>query len=82
MLCLVILFDIRFVPLDAVSIFFIIIIRHLLVGTWCTLCLIAAAAMLIQLPYSIDELITAFQFLAECRRKGILIILVFLKVIY
>ena len=75
---LVILFGVMIVPLGAVSIFFIII-QPILIGTWCTLCLIAAAAMLMQIPYSVDELIATGQFLAERRRKGKSVILAFLR---
>ncbi len=75
---LVILFGVMIVPLGAVSIFFIII-QPILIGTWCTLCLVAAAAMLIQIPYSVDELIATGQFLAERRRKGKSVILAFLR---
>lgn len=48
---LVLLFGLMIVPLGVVSITFIVI-QPILIGTWCTLCLIAAAAMLIQIPYS------------------------------
>ncbi|MFA5922145.1 MAG: NAD-dependent epimerase/dehydratase family protein [Methylococcaceae bacterium] len=75
---LVILFGVMIVPLGAVSIFFIII-QPILIGTWCTLCLFAAAAMLIQIPYSVDELVATGQFLAERRRKGKSVILAFLR---
>lgn len=75
---LVILFGVMIVPLGAVSIFFIII-QPILIGTWCTLCLVAAAAMLIQIPYSVDELIATGQFLAERHRKGKSVILAFLR---
>ncbi|WP_340123390.1 SPW repeat domain-containing protein [Methylobacter svalbardensis] len=75
---LVILFGVMIVPLGAVSIFFIII-QPILIGTWCTLCLFAAAAMLIQIPYSVDELIATGQFLAERRRNGKSVILAFLR---
>ena len=75
---LVVLFGVMIVPLGAVSIFFIII-QPILIGTWCTLCLFAAAAMLIQIPYSVDELIATGQFLAERRRKGKSVILAFLR---
>jgi nucleoside-diphosphate-sugar epimerase/uncharacterized membrane protein len=75
---LVILFGVMIVPLGAVSIFFIII-QPILIGTWCTLCLFAAAAMLIQIPYSVDELVATGQFLAERRRNGKSIILAFLR---
>lgn len=75
---LVILFGVMIVPLGAVSIFFIII-QPILIGTWCTLCLFAAVAMLIQIPYSVDELVATGQFLAERRRKGKSIILALMR---
>ncbi|MGR8940194.1 MAG: NAD-dependent epimerase/dehydratase family protein [Gammaproteobacteria bacterium] len=75
---LVILFGVMIVPLGGVSIFFIII-QPILLGTWCTLCLAAAAAMLIQIPYSVDELIATLQFLRERRSKGKSVLLAFLR---
>lgn len=66
---LVILFGIMIVPLGIVSITFIII-QPILLDTWCTLCLIAAAAMLIQIPYSLDELIATAQFLKRRHKAG------------
>ncbi|MGZ8222901.1 MAG: NAD-dependent epimerase/dehydratase family protein, partial [Methylobacter sp.] len=75
---LVVLFGVMIVPLGVVSIFFIII-QPILIGTWCTLCLIAAAAMLIQIPYSVDELVATYQFLADRRRKGKSVILAFFR---
>tara|TARA_B100000678_G_scaffold291050_1_gene305990 strand:- start:9971 stop:12472 length:2502 start_codon:yes stop_codon:yes gene_type:complete len=66
---LVILFGIMIVPLGVVSITFIVI-QPIVIGTWCTLCLIAAAAMLIQIPYSVDELIATSQFLARRKKAG------------
>jgi uncharacterized membrane protein len=66
---MVLLFGIMIVPLGAVSIFFIII-QPIVIGTWCTLCLVAAAAMVVQIPYSLDELVATCQFLAQRRRKG------------
>lgn len=66
---LVILFGFMIVPLGAVSITFIII-QPIVIGTWCTLCLIAAAAMLIQIPYSLDELVATGQFLLRRYRQG------------
>jgi uncharacterized membrane protein len=73
----VVLFGILIVPLGAVSIFFIVI-QPIVIGTWCTLCLIAALAMLLQIPYSYDELLATGQFLIERRRKGKLLLRVFL----
>jgi uncharacterized membrane protein len=66
---LVMLFGIMIVPLGAVSIFFIVI-QPIVIGTWCTLCLIAAAAMLLQIPYSFDELVATTEFLWRRRRAG------------
>ena len=66
---LVILFGIMIVPLGIVSITFIII-QPVIIGTWCTLCLLAAAAMILQIPYSLDELVATFQFLGRRRKAG------------
>ncbi len=66
---LVVLFGIMIIPLGAVSIFFIII-QPILIGTYCTICLIAAAAMLFQIPYSIDEIIATYQFLKRRHKAG------------
>lgn len=65
----VILFGILIVPLGVVSITFIII-QPIVIGTWCTLCLIGAAAMLLQIPYSLDELVATCQFLYRRKKAG------------
>jgi nucleoside-diphosphate-sugar epimerase/uncharacterized membrane protein len=75
---LVVLFGVMIVPLGAVSLFFIII-QPIVIGTWCTLCLVAAAAMLLQIPYSIDELVASGQFLLDRKRKGKSVVLAFLR---
>lgn len=66
---MVLFFGILIVPLGVVSICFIII-QPIVIGTWCTLCLIAAAAMLLQIPYSFDEILATLQFLKDRRQKG------------
>lgn len=66
---LTLLFGILIVPLGAVSIYFIII-QPIIIGTWCTLCLIAAAAMLAQIPLSIDEIVATSLLLVERKRRG------------
>jgi nucleoside-diphosphate-sugar epimerase len=73
---LVILFGIMIVPLGVVSITFIII-QPIIIGTWCTLCLIAAAAMLLQIPYSLDEILATTQFLIRRKRAGQSVLRVF-----
>lgn len=66
---MVALFGLLVVPLGGVSIFFIVI-QPIWIGTWCTLCLIAAAAMVVMIPYSLDEIVAMGQFLRERRRAG------------
>ncbi|MEJ8573273.1 vitamin K epoxide reductase family protein [Microbaculum marinum] len=73
---LVVLFGIMIVPLGVVSITFIVI-QPIVLGTWCTLCLIAAAAMLIQIPYSLDELVATGQFLMRRHKAGRPVLLIF-----
>lgn len=66
---LVLLFGLMIAPLGITSIFFIII-QPIVIGTWSTLTLIAAAAMLVQIPYSLDELLASVQFLRRRRQQG------------
>lgn len=63
------MFGVLVIPLGGVSIFFIVI-QPIVIGTWCTLCLVSAAAMVIMLPYSFDEIVAMFQFLVRARREG------------
>ena len=62
-------FFILVVPLGAVSIFFIVI-QPIAIGTWCTLCLIAAAAMLLMIPLAVDEVLAMGQYVLQSRRAG------------
>src|SRR4051812_47144374 len=63
------MFGVLVIPLGCVSIFFIII-QPIVIGTWCTLCLITAAAMVLMLPYSFDEIAAMLQFLLQAKREG------------
>ncbi|VTU16232.1 hypothetical protein [Variovorax sp. RA8] len=65
----VILFDLTIVPLGVTSIFFIII-QPVVLGTWSVVALIGAAAILLQVPYSLDEIIATVQFLRRRARAG------------
>lgn len=62
-------FGILVVPLGVVSIT-LIILQPLSVGAWCTPCLIAAAAMLIMIALTLDEVVAMGQFLVQARREG------------
>ncbi len=66
---MVLAFIILVVPLGVVSIFFIII-QPIAIGTWCTLCLLAALAMVVMIPYSLDELVAMGQFMLYVKRAG------------
>ena len=66
---LVVLFGLMIAPLGVTSIFFIVI-QPILLGTWSTLALVGAAAMLIQIPYSLDELLASLQFMRRRARAG------------
>ncbi|MGH8727418.1 MAG: NAD-dependent epimerase/dehydratase family protein, partial [Burkholderiales bacterium] len=66
---LVVLFGLMIAPLGITSIFFIII-QPVVIGTWSTIALIGAAAVLIQIPYSLDELLATLQFLRRRARAG------------
>lgn len=66
---LVLLFGFMIIPLGTVSITFIII-QPILLNTWCTLCLIAAASMLLQIPYSFDEIVASAVFLWKRYKAG------------
>ena len=74
---LVLLFGLMVVPLGIVSITFVII-QPIVIGTWSTLALIGAAAMLLQIPYSIDELLAVLQFLRRRVKAGKSFLRVFL----
>lgn len=66
---MVVIFGILIVPLGGISLLFIII-QPIVIGTWCTLCLVAAGAMVIMIPYTLDEVLATAQFLAQSRRQG------------
>ena len=62
-------FGILIVPLGLTSII-LVILQPVAVGTWCTLCLVTALAMLIMIPLTLDEVVAMCQFLVQARREG------------
>jgi hypothetical protein len=62
-------FFILVVPLGGISIFFIII-QPIMIGTYCTLCLLAATAMLIMIPLTLDEVVAMAQYMLRSVRVG------------
>jgi nucleoside-diphosphate-sugar epimerase/uncharacterized membrane protein len=71
-------FGILVIPLGVISIYFIII-QPVLLGTWSTPALIAALAMLIMIPFAIDEVITMGQYVYWSKRRGRPLIRTFFK---
>ncbi|MBX3562674.1 MAG: NAD-dependent epimerase/dehydratase family protein [Sphingomonas sp.] len=71
-------FGILVVPLGVVSIYFIII-QPILLATWSTPALIAGLAMLIMIPFALDELVAMGQFLVWSRRRGRPLVRTFFK---
>jgi len=62
-------FFILVVPLGGISIFFIII-QPIVIGTYCALCLLAAVAMLIMIPLTLDEVVAMGQYMLRSVRDG------------
>ena len=66
---MVLMFTLLVVPLGATSII-LVILQPVSIGMWCTLCLIAAATMLLMVPLAVDEVIAMGQFMKQSRREG------------
>lgn len=62
-------FFVLVVPLGLTHIV-LVILQPVAVGAWCTLCLAAAAAMLIMIPFTVDEVVATGQFLRVSVREG------------
>lgn len=69
---LVFVFGILVVPVSLVSAI-LIILQPLVVGTWCTLCLITALCMLTAIPFAISEVYASIQYLRSKREQGALL---------
>ena len=62
-------FGILVIPLGLVHIF-LVISQPLVVGEWCTFCLLAAAIMLPMIPLEIDEVIAMGQHMVKAKKRG------------
>lgn len=63
-------FGILVIPLGLMHIF-LVISQPVVVGHWCTFCLLAAAIMLPMIPLEIDEVIAMGQHLRQAKRRGV-----------
>ncbi|WP_299700588.1 vitamin K epoxide reductase family protein [uncultured Pontibacter sp.] len=66
---MVAVFGILVIPLGLVHIF-LVISQPVMVGAWCTFCLLAAAIMLPMIPLEADEVIAMIQFMKKKLKKG------------
>jgi nucleoside-diphosphate-sugar epimerase len=66
---MVMFFFILVVPLGGISILFILI-QPVIIGTYCTLCLIQAFAMLVMIPLALDEVIAMGQYMVRSLKAG------------
>ncbi len=66
---MVLLFGLLIIPLGVVSVSFIII-QPPLIGALCTLCIVQAAVTVVLVPYSIDEVLAACQYLYRATKAG------------
>lgn len=62
-------FFILVVPLGVTSIV-LVILQPVVVGHWCTVCLLTAAIMLIMIPFTIDEVVAMVQFMKRSVNEG------------
>jgi len=66
---MVLLFGFLVVPPGVVSIV-LVILQPVAVGSWCFLCLVAAANMLLMVPLALDEVIATCQYLMRAKKAG------------
>ena len=71
-------FGILVIPLGVVSIYFIVI-QPVVIGTWSTPALIAALAMLVMIPFALDEVVAMGQYVWWAYRSGKPVLRTFLQ---
>lgn len=62
-------FFILVVPLGVTSIV-LVILQPVMVGHWCTVCLLTALIMLVMIPFTVDEVVAMVQFMKRSVREG------------
>lgn len=67
---IVILFGIAVGPLGLTSVL-LVIFQPLLVGAWCTLCMVTAVISVVMISPALDEMLASLQYLQRVRRQGL-----------
>ena len=66
---IVILFGIAIGPLGMISVL-LIILQPLVVGAWCTLCIVTAMISIVMISPAMDELLASLQYLQRANQQG------------
>jgi uncharacterized membrane protein len=66
---IVVLFGIAIGPLGLVSVM-LVIFQPVLVGAWCTLCIVTAVISVVMISPAMDELLASLQYLQRVKRNG------------
>jgi uncharacterized membrane protein len=66
---MVILFGVAIGPLGFISVM-LVIFQPVLVGAWCTLCIITAIISVVMISPAMDELLASMQYLQRVKRSG------------
>src|SRR5688572_8752635 len=66
---IVVLFGIATGPLGLVSVV-LVILQPVVVGAWCTLCLVTAVMSIVMISPAMDELLASLQYLQRVQREG------------
>jgi type IV secretory pathway VirB3-like protein len=66
---IVILFGVAVGPLGSISVL-LVIFQPVIVGAWCTLCIVTAIISVVMISPAMDELLASLQYLQRVRRSG------------
>ncbi|WP_276370882.1 vitamin K epoxide reductase family protein [Chryseolinea sp. H1M3-3] len=66
---IVVLFGLATGPLGLTSVL-LVILQPVLVGAWCTLCLVTAVISIVMISPAMDELLASLQYLKRAKREG------------
>jgi type IV secretory pathway VirB3-like protein len=64
-----VLFGIATGPLGMISVL-LIILQPIVVGAWCTLCIVTAIISIVMISPAMDELLASLQYLQRVKREG------------
>ncbi|HEV7329636.1 MAG TPA: vitamin K epoxide reductase family protein [Flavisolibacter sp.] len=66
---IVVVFGVAIGPLGMISIL-LVILQPVLIGAWCTLCLVTAVLSVVMISPAVDEMLASLQYLQRVKRSG------------